>query len=161
MYNIPTAPQFLAIPDLTMELMQQQFYSLCFSLNEILLSNRCFFFDLYVKEDQKSEYQIPGMFHLSLIYLTRFNFQWLRSFDQRVREGIEYAICINSVGAWENDLWMHISKPPENVYIKEIHEVYIFNAPAFLTNYHYPEYCNAQLLCLTRFSESHASTYCF
>ncbi|KAJ4786539.1 Nicalin [Rhynchospora pubera] len=48
--------------------------------------------------------------------------KWLRSFDQRVRESIDYAICLNSVGSWENDLWMHVSKPPENVYIKEIYD---------------------------------------
>lgn len=49
--------------------------------------------------------------------------QWLRSFDQRVRESIDYAICLNSVGSWTNDLWMHVSKPPENPYIKQIFEV--------------------------------------
>jgi hypothetical protein len=49
--------------------------------------------------------------------------QWLRSFDQRVRESIDYAICLNSVGSWSNDLWMHVSKPPENPYIKQIFEV--------------------------------------
>jgi hypothetical protein len=49
--------------------------------------------------------------------------QWLRSFDQRVRESIDYAICLNSVGSWSSDLWMHVSKPPENPYIKQIFEV--------------------------------------
>ncbi|CAL5004640.1 unnamed protein product [Urochloa decumbens] len=48
--------------------------------------------------------------------------KWLRSFDQRVRESIDYAICLNSVGSWSNDLWMHVSKPPENPYIKQIFE---------------------------------------
>ncbi|KAF0899554.1 hypothetical protein E2562_020760 [Oryza meyeriana var. granulata] len=48
--------------------------------------------------------------------------KWLRSFDQRVRESIDYAICLNSVGSWENELWMHVSKPPENPYIKQIFE---------------------------------------
>ncbi|XP_054811556.1 uncharacterized protein LOC129312832 isoform X2 [Prosopis cineraria] len=46
--------------------------------------------------------------------------KWLRSFDQRMRESIDYAICLNSIGSWENDLWIHVSKPPENVYIKQI-----------------------------------------
>lgn len=46
--------------------------------------------------------------------------KWLRSFDQRLREGIDYAICLNSVGSWDNQLWMHVSKPPENVYIKQM-----------------------------------------
>ncbi|KAL5229582.1 hypothetical protein ABZP36_028358 [Zizania latifolia] len=48
--------------------------------------------------------------------------KWLRSFDQRVRESIDYAICLNSVGSWNNELWMHVSKPPENPYIKQIFE---------------------------------------
>lgn len=48
--------------------------------------------------------------------------KWLRSFDQRVRESIDYAICLNSVGSWSNDIWMHVSKPPENPYIKQIFE---------------------------------------
>ncbi|TVU43853.1 hypothetical protein EJB05_10353 [Eragrostis curvula] len=48
--------------------------------------------------------------------------KWLRSFDQRVRESIDYAICLNSIGSWSNDLWMHVSKPPENPYIKQIFE---------------------------------------
>uniref|UniRef100_A0A453S4U7 Nicalin n=1 Tax=Aegilops tauschii subsp. strangulata TaxID=200361 RepID=A0A453S4U7_AEGTS len=48
--------------------------------------------------------------------------KWLRSFDQRVRESIDYAICLNSVGSWSHDLWMHVSKPPENPYIKQIFE---------------------------------------
>lgn len=47
-------------------------------------------------------------------------FKWLRSSDQRVRESIDYAICLNSVGSWKNELWLHVSKPPENVYIKQI-----------------------------------------
>ncbi|XP_057455951.1 uncharacterized protein LOC130747126 [Lotus japonicus] len=49
-------------------------------------------------------------------------FKWLRSFDQRLRESIDYAICLDSIGSWENDLWIHVSKPPENAYIKQIHE---------------------------------------
>jgi len=24
------------------------------------------------------------------------------------------------VGSWKNELWLHVSKPPENVYIKQI-----------------------------------------
>lgn len=50
-------------------------------------------------------------------------FQWLRSFDQRLRESIDYAICLDSIGSWENELWIHVSKPPENAYIKQILEV--------------------------------------
>ncbi|KAF0925305.1 hypothetical protein E2562_016004 [Oryza meyeriana var. granulata] len=46
--------------------------------------------------------------------------KWLRSLDQRVRESIDYAICLNSVGSWNHELWMHVSKPPENPYIKQI-----------------------------------------
>ncbi|GLJ54089.1 hypothetical protein SUGI_1158170, partial [Cryptomeria japonica] len=47
-------------------------------------------------------------------------FKWLGSFDQRLKESIDYAICFNSVGSWNNELWLHVSKPPENVYIKQI-----------------------------------------
>ncbi|MBA0767517.1 hypothetical protein Gotri_016391 [Gossypium trilobum] len=49
--------------------------------------------------------------------------KWLRSFDQRLRESIDYAICLNSIGSWDNELWIHVSKPPENAYIKQIFEV--------------------------------------
>ncbi|KAG9153565.1 hypothetical protein Leryth_008510 [Lithospermum erythrorhizon] len=48
--------------------------------------------------------------------------KWLRSFDQRLRESIDYAICLNSVGSLGDDLWIHVSKPPENAYIKQIFE---------------------------------------
>ncbi|KAF4362437.1 hypothetical protein G4B88_002066, partial [Cannabis sativa] len=44
------------------------------------------------------------------------------SVDQRLRESIDYAICLNSVGSWDNELWIHVSKPPENTYIKQIFE---------------------------------------
>nr|TKR98523.1 hypothetical protein D5086_0000202600 [Populus alba] len=48
--------------------------------------------------------------------------KWLRSFDQRLRESIDYAICLNSIGSWDNELWIHVSKPPENAFIKQIFE---------------------------------------
>ncbi|KAM7274128.1 hypothetical protein ACFE04_028792 [Oxalis oulophora] len=48
--------------------------------------------------------------------------KWLQSFDQRLRESIDYAICLNSVGSWDNELYMHVSKPPENAYVKQIFE---------------------------------------
>ncbi|XP_042512335.1 nicalin-1 [Macadamia integrifolia] len=48
--------------------------------------------------------------------------KWLRSLDQRLRESIDYAICLNSIGSWDNEMWIHVSKPPENVYIKQIFE---------------------------------------
>ncbi|KAF3778862.1 Nicalin-1 [Nymphaea thermarum] len=48
--------------------------------------------------------------------------KWLRSFDQRIRESIDYAICLNSIGSSNNELWLHVSKPPENAYIKQLHE---------------------------------------
>ncbi|WVZ03887.1 hypothetical protein V8G54_024693 [Vigna mungo] len=48
--------------------------------------------------------------------------KWLRSFDQRLRESIDYAICLDSIGSWENELWIHVSKPPENAFIKKIVE---------------------------------------
>ncbi|CAM8964253.1 unnamed protein product [Rhodiola kirilowii] len=46
--------------------------------------------------------------------------KWLRSLDQRLRESIDYAICLNTIGSFDNQLWMHVSKPPENTYIKQI-----------------------------------------
>ncbi|OMO59914.1 Nicastrin [Corchorus olitorius] len=48
--------------------------------------------------------------------------KWLRSFDHRLRESIDYAICLNSIGSWDSELWIHVSKPPENAYIKQIFE---------------------------------------
>ncbi|XP_071687756.1 uncharacterized protein [Rutidosis leptorrhynchoides] len=51
--------------------------------------------------------------------------KWLRSFDQRLRESIDYAICLNTLGTQspgENRLWVHVSKPPENAYVKQIFE---------------------------------------
>lgn len=54
---------------------------------------------------------------------TFYPLQWLRSFDQRLRETIDYAICLNSIGSWENELYIHVSKPPENAYVKQIFEV--------------------------------------
>ncbi|KAE8656736.1 RNA recognition motif-containing family protein [Hibiscus syriacus] len=51
--------------------------------------------------------------------------KWLRSFDQRLRESIDYAICLNSIGSWYNELWIHVSKPPDNAYIKQIFEGFL------------------------------------
>ncbi|XP_019085976.1 PREDICTED: nicalin-1 isoform X1 [Camelina sativa] len=48
--------------------------------------------------------------------------KWLKSLDQRMRESIDYAICLNSVGSWDNELLIHVSKPPDNAYIKQIFE---------------------------------------
>ncbi|XP_024535855.1 nicalin [Selaginella moellendorffii] len=49
--------------------------------------------------------------------------KWLKSFDQRLRESIDYAICLNSLGSISGEkLWLHVSKPPENAYIRQIHE---------------------------------------
>ncbi|KAJ6817171.1 nicalin [Iris pallida] len=47
-------------------------------------------------------------------------YKWLRGFDHRLRESIDYAICLNSIGSWNNELWLHVSKPPENAYIKQM-----------------------------------------
>lgn len=60
---------------------------------------------------------------LSPLIVVFYLLQWLRSFDQRLRESIDYAICLNSIGSWDNELWIHVSKPPENAYIKQIFEV--------------------------------------
>ncbi|KAK4441308.1 Nicalin-1 [Sesamum alatum] len=48
--------------------------------------------------------------------------KWLHSLDQRLRETIDYAICLNSIGSSSDELWIHVSKPPENAYIKQIFE---------------------------------------
>ncbi|KAL6563682.1 hypothetical protein OROGR_002641 [Orobanche gracilis] len=48
--------------------------------------------------------------------------KWLRNMDQRMREAIDYAVCLNSIGSSSNELWLHVSKPPENAYIKQIFE---------------------------------------
>ncbi|XP_010503086.1 PREDICTED: nicalin-1 [Camelina sativa] len=48
--------------------------------------------------------------------------KWLKSLDQRMRESIDYAICLNSIGSWDNELLIHVSKPPDNAYIKQIFE---------------------------------------
>lgn len=58
--------------------------------------------------------------------------QWLRSFDQRLRESIDYAICLNSIGSWDHELWIHVSKPPENAYIKQIFEVSLQNSNKYV-----------------------------
>lgn len=48
--------------------------------------------------------------------------KWIHSLDQRLRETIDYAICLNSIGSSGNELWLHVSKPPANAYIKHIFE---------------------------------------
>ncbi|KAG6433113.1 hypothetical protein SASPL_104720 [Salvia splendens] len=48
--------------------------------------------------------------------------KWLHSLDQRLRETIDYSICLNSIGSIRDELYIHVSKPPENVYIKQIFE---------------------------------------
>jgi hypothetical protein len=45
---------------------------------------------------------------------------WLRNFDQRLRESMEYALCLNSLGSSSDRMWLHVSKPPENAFIKQI-----------------------------------------
>lgn len=49
--------------------------------------------------------------------------QWIHNLDQRLRETIDYAICLNSIGSSGNELWLHVSKPPANANIKHIFEV--------------------------------------
>ncbi|KAH7287715.1 hypothetical protein KP509_32G070400 [Ceratopteris richardii] len=50
--------------------------------------------------------------------------KWLKGFDQRVRESIDYAICLNSIGTRSNNLLMHVSKPPDSIYIKQLYDVF-------------------------------------
>ncbi|PWA52079.1 nicalin [Artemisia annua] len=52
----------------------------------------------------------------------QYGYQWLRSFDRRLRESTDYAICQNSLGSGDHGLWLHVSKPPENTYVKQILE---------------------------------------
>ncbi|KAL8475685.1 hypothetical protein ACS0TY_028375 [Phlomoides rotata] len=40
--------------------------------------------------------------------------KWLRSLDQRLRKTIDYTICLNSIGSFGDELWLHVSKPPNN-----------------------------------------------
>lgn len=64
--------------------------------------------------------------------------QWLRTFDQRVTESMEYALCLNTLGSSSDKLWLHVSKPPENVLIKEIFNVHscsLFQSTYFCTTY--------------------------
>jgi hypothetical protein len=51
--------------------------------------------------------------------------KWLRNFDQRIRESMEYALCLNTIGSSSNQLWLHVSKPPDNVFIKQIHSEFV------------------------------------
>ncbi|KAL8204882.1 hypothetical protein R6Q57_010505 [Mikania cordata] len=48
--------------------------------------------------------------------------KWLRSFNQSLRESIDYAICLISLSSAKNGLWLHVSKPPGNAYVKKIFE---------------------------------------
>ncbi|XP_024390763.1 uncharacterized protein [Physcomitrium patens] len=45
---------------------------------------------------------------------------WLRNFDQRLRESMEYALCLNSLGSSSDRMLLHVSKPPENAFIQQI-----------------------------------------
>ncbi|KAG0631561.1 hypothetical protein M758_1G262500 [Ceratodon purpureus] len=47
-------------------------------------------------------------------------YNWLRNFDQRLKESMEYALCLNSLGSSSDRMWMHVSKPPENAFIRKI-----------------------------------------
>ena len=49
--------------------------------------------------------------------------QWLRNFDPRLKESMEYALCLNSLGSSSNRMWVHVSKPPENAFIRQIFSV--------------------------------------
>ncbi|KAL8154120.1 hypothetical protein V2J09_011880 [Rumex salicifolius] len=50
----------------------------------------------------------------------RYNLLFGLTSDQRQRESIDYAICLNSIGSLHDELFLHVSKPPENAYIKQI-----------------------------------------
>eukprot|EP01018_Ginkgo_biloba_P012135 Gb_13304 [translate_table: standard] len=86
----------------------------------VLLELARLFSRLYANAKTRGRYNL--MFGLTAGGPYNYNgtYKWLRSFDQRLRESIDYAICLNSIGSWNNELWLHVSKPPENVYIKQI-----------------------------------------
>ncbi|KAJ7546766.1 hypothetical protein O6H91_08G053800 [Diphasiastrum complanatum] len=48
--------------------------------------------------------------------------KWLKSLDQRLRESIDYALCLNSIGLQSNKLHMHVSKPPDNAFVKQMYD---------------------------------------
>eukprot|EP00897_Mesotaenium_endlicherianum_P005395 jgi/Mesen1/4884/ME000244S04063 len=49
--------------------------------------------------------------------------QWLASFDQRVLETVEFAVCLHSIGSWGDKLRLHVSKPPKDPTIARFYEV--------------------------------------
>jgi len=53
-----------------------------------------------------------------------------------LRENIDYAICLNSLGSGEKGLWLHVSKPPENAYVKQIYEVSIIGNSIWFGMWH-------------------------
>ncbi|KAF3663627.1 putative basic proline-rich protein-like [Capsicum annuum] len=75
---------------------------------------------LYSNPKTRSRYNL--LFGLTSGGLYNYNGtqKWLRSFEQRVYESIDYAICLNSVGSHGNQLHLHVSKPPKNAYIQQI-----------------------------------------
>nr|GEY05455.1 nicalin-1 like [Tanacetum cinerariifolium] len=40
--------------------------------------------------------------------------------------GAAPALSVGSLGSGENGLWLHVSKPPENAYVKQIFERHIY-----------------------------------
>jgi hypothetical protein len=67
--------------------------------------------------------------------------QWLRNFDQRLRESMEYALCLNSLGSSSDRMWLHVSKPPENAFIKQIHSVCTLPSPFIYFSLFLISYC--------------------
>ncbi|CAA7405342.1 unnamed protein product [Spirodela intermedia] len=88
----------------------------------VLLEIARLFSGLYSSPKTRGRYNILFGLTSGGPYNYNGTLKWLRSLDQRVRESIDYAICLNSIGSWNNELWMHISKPPENAVIKQIYE---------------------------------------
>ncbi|GJV71897.1 EF-hand 1, calcium-binding site-containing protein [Tanacetum coccineum] len=81
------------------------------------------FYILYSNPNTRGRYNILFGLTSGGPYTYNKTQKWLRSFDQCMRESIDYAICLNSLGLRENELWLHVSKPPENAYVKQIFEV--------------------------------------
>ncbi|KAI3871958.1 hypothetical protein MKX03_016731 [Papaver bracteatum] len=80
------------------------------------------FFRLYSNPKTRGKYNLLFGLTSGGPYNYNGTQKWLRSLDQRLRESIDYAICLNSIGSLDSELWMHVSKPPENAFIKQLHE---------------------------------------
>ncbi|KAL6527942.1 hypothetical protein OROMI_029753 [Orobanche minor] len=87
-----------------------------------LLETARLFSMLYSNPNTRGKYNLLFALTSGGPYNYNGTHKWLRNMDQRMRETIDYAVCLNSIGSSSNELWLHVSKPPENAYIKQIFE---------------------------------------